>query len=411
MGFEQSLLYITTATELLTDNLALAAYSQVDWAFADSWSLTLGLRYTKEDRELTRTQLHPDASDLTLDGAPVNANPFIQGFYTSPSPWRGNLNTNHGWVSSPYPYDDQTQKVAFSSWNPMASIQYLFDGAGAIDAGTAYITVATGFLSGGLSENLSTESTIVNGQAYKKIGEYDPERVITYEVGVKLDAFQNTLRFNTALFYSDYTDRQLTTITVDSDSNIAPQTINAKKSVIMGWEVETIWIPLPDLDITFNFALNKGDIVEYDDVRLVIPNSIPGCERVSLQADLCQVDRSDEDVPRLPSQTYFLAFQYNWKTGFGAIIPRLQASYRKDLPGCFDRSSCLTGIYEHDEFDLSARLTWRSPRTNWRVSIFGSNLTNYRHIAGGIPLVDLMNTAGLQYNHPKSYGMELAYNW
>lgn len=408
-----SLMYVTTATELLTDNSAVAAYTQVDWAFADSWNLTLGLRYTKEDRELTRIQLDPDPDTLTLDGGAVFVG-GIQGNFFTLGGWENNLNLNHDWVASPLAYNNQTRSVSNSNWNPMASIQYLFEGGNSfIDGGTAYFTVATGFLSGGLSENLAVDPIIVNGQPYFELGEYDPEKVINYEIGVKMDAFDSSLRLNTAFFYTDYTDRQLTSITVDPAGNIAPQTINAAKSSIMGLEVETLWIPIPNFDITFNFAFSRGEIKEYDDVRLVVPGSVPGCEAggSAFAPDKCFVDRSDEDLPRLPTQSYFLAFQYNWETSIGSFIPRLQASYRKNVEGCFDRSSCVSGIYKQNQYDLSARMTWLSPEQHWRMSLYGTNLTGYQYIASGTPLIDLMNTASTIYNTPKTYGLELAYNW
>lgn len=396
--------YNANATELLTDNSAYAAFSQVDWNFTENWRLTAGLRYTWEERKLDRNVYVPDPNTLVTAGAPPLGFPgptwvFFEGSQS--------LNPNHLFVPSPLDTGRKSGSVTNSAWTPMASIQYLFDGAGAVNSGSVYFTIATGFLSGGLSESLD----LFTGE----IAEYDPEKTINYEVGFKVDAFDSTLRFNSALFFTNYTDRQLTSVRLNPDTgSIAGTTINAKKSSILGLELETMWIPVPNFDITLNMAFNRGDIQEYDDIRLVIPGSIPdgNCVNVpSASVDACPVDRSDEDLPRLPTQTYFLAFQYTWETGIGSVIPRLQASYRKNVNNCFDRSSCLLDLYEVDQYDLSARLTWLSPGDAWRVTAYGNNLTNYRYIEGGTPLVDVTETAGVIYNAPKMYGVEVAFNW
>ena len=59
----------------------------------------------------------------------------------------------------------------------------------------------------------------------------------------------------------------------------------------------------------------------------------------------CPVDRSDENLPRLPDEIYYLSVQYNWETEFGRIIPMLAWSYRTDVDNCFDRASCLSELY------------------------------------------------------------------
>ena len=95
----------------------------------------------------------------------------------------------------------------------------------------------------------------------------------------------------------------------------------------------------------------------------------------------------------------------------GTIIPMVSYSYRTNLDNCFDRSSCLSGLYEVDQEDVSARLTWLSPEQTWRVTAYGNNLTDERYVTGGTPLVDVTETAGTIYNDPRMYGVEVAYEF
>jgi len=397
--------YTAEATELLTDNTSYAAFSQVDWAFADAWNLTLGLRYTWEERNLDRNTYNADVATLST-GAPVVPG-VANGFYTFPD-GPDSFNNHHGFVPNLRDKNDVTN----SDWNPMGSIQYLFEDAGPVNTGSTYFTIATGFLSGGLSESLDFDGNIP---------EYDPEEVINYELGTKLDMLDHTLRVNTALFYTDYKNRQLTSIGVNPNTgSVASRTINAKKSSITGWELETTWLPIEALQLTFNFVYNEGDIEEFDDFTIVTANStdLQGCtEDIPLGSsaiDLCPVDRTHEDLPNLPKQIYYLAAQYTWETNIGEVVGHLDAAYSEDVNTCFDYSSCSwrngKGL-ENDTFSLNARLTWYSPSTDWRVTAWGDNLTDYDYKAGGNALIGTTQTMSYEWNIPRTYGVEVAYTW
>ncbi len=405
LGAPNIAFFLNNATELKSDNVSASAFSQVDWNFTENWRLTLGLRYTWEERELERNVFVPDESTLAVAGA-APATELFSSFYDFPD-GPDSYNPNHLHLLDTDPISQQAAKVDDSRWTPMASIQYLFDGTGAIDSGTVFFTYSEGFLSGGLSESLDIFTLT--------IPTYEPELVTNYELGFKMDGFDRRLRLNTALFHMEYTDRQLTSVRVNPQTGqIAGTTINAAESTISGFELETTILPTPNLELTFNAAYNKGEIDEYDDVRLVIPGSLPdsACQFVpSPGVDVCAVDRSDEDLPRLPEQTYFAAIQYTFQTGIGNIVPRLQYSFRKDVDNCFDRASCLSGLYKVDQEDWSVRLTWMSTENNWRVTLWGDNLTDERYITGGVPLVDVTETAGVIYNMPRTYGLEASFAW
>jgi iron complex outermembrane receptor protein len=106
---------------------------------------------------------------------------------------------------------------------------------------------------------------------------------------------------------------------------------------------------------------------------------------IGVLVENCVIDRSDENLPRLPDQIYFAAAQYSWHTELGTITPLIQYSLRKNIDGCFDRASCLAGLYLVDTEELGARLTWESPNSQWRVTAYGNNLTDERTILGGTP--------------------------
>jgi len=404
--------YLSNLTELLAKNSSASAFSQADWHFDEYWTLTLGARYTWEERRLTRNFKVPDVKTLATTGDAVNT---FNTFYLFPS-GPGTFNPNHAYITAlvngvPDPLANQTQRYDQSKVTPMASIQRTFDGIGFMDFGNAYFTVANGFLSGGLTDTVNTVTGLM--------GEYDPEEVWNYETGFKMDAWDRKLRLNTALFYTDYKDRQLTTIRISPEGRIAGALINAESSYISGIEFEAIVIPVENLQLTANVTFNESDIKTYDDERITAYTpgaAVPdGCALISVSGAgnvlNCPIDRSDEGLPRLPDSVFYLAAQYTFETEYGSVVPLLSWSYRTNLDNCFDASSCLSGIYKVDQEDVSARLTWNSPDMAWRVTAFGNNLTDDRYVTGGTPLVDVTSTAGTIYNQPRTYGLEAAYTW
>ena len=397
--------YLAQGTQLLTDNKSYAGFSQADWSISNTWRLSLGLRYTSEQRELQRSTYLPDVSDLSTGAPATNLTGPIYNFPDGPD----SFNPAHTYV----PGDNQTRKIDNDDWNPMGSIQYLFDGGQVIDEGTAYFTVSTGFLSGGLSESLD----FLTGE----IPEYKPEQATNYELGVKIDAFHRSLRVNAVAFYTQYDDRQLTGIAVNTETgSIASVTNNAAKSSISGVELEALWLPLDNLEITLNLAFNHGNIEKFDDITMAVTGELPeaDCTTATIgpgkTVDGCYVDRSDEDLPGLPTQSYYLATQYLWETGYGSFIPRVDVTYKTDINACFDWASCQWKNGKGMEFDiytLNARLTWLSKNEKYRVTAYGNNLTDNQAASAGLPLIGSTQSQAIAWGAPLTYGVELAYSW
>jgi iron complex outermembrane recepter protein len=410
--FNPSLAYYNnTLSRIKTDNSSVSAFAQADWKIDNQWSVTAGIRYTRESRELERVQDAADPATFTNDGSAVFSP--IPGFYQFPN-GAISFNPNPGYVHVVTPFgaiadiNDQSNKVHDSAWTPMFSVQRTLEDVGFIETGSVYATISKGFLSGGISDSLNPIT--------QTLPTYKPEKVTNYEVGLKFDAFDRRLRVNTALFYLDYRDRQLTSLAISNDGRVAGIPINAAKSSITGIEIESQFIPIDNLEITANVTFNHGDIGKFDDHRIVTRGSLPGsnCTPLSVggvNVDYCNVDRSDENLPRLPQAIYFLAAQYTFHTGIGDIIPRVQWSMRTDVENCFDRASCLSGAYLGNQRDVGARLTWSSPDKRWGAAAYGTNLLNQRYIIGGIPLVDVTQTGGMVYNDPRMYGIEAHYSW
>ena len=388
----------STSTRLEADNRAWAVFAQMDWAFADNWELTLGLRYTDEERELTRTRWRGYVPETITTGETLIS--------IAPDTWlieTDTFNIDYDFIPPQSDPNLDYKKVTADDWSPTASLKYLFEGTGFIDSGSAYITYSEGFLSGGISEG-----------SQRELDTFDAEEVSNVELGIKIDTWAHRLRVNAALFYTDYTNRQLTSIAVNPDNgSVAGITINAESTTISGLELEATLLAMDNLELTFNATWNDGNIDDFDDVQLQLNTGNPDCiPALGGRVEQCDIDRSDENLPRLAESSYYLAAQYTLQTGMGTFIPRISWSIRNDVDNCFDRNSCVSGLWASDEQeDLGARLTWLSNDEKWMVMAYGTNLQDNDFANGGVPLVDGFGFGGQTTAPPRMYGAEIHYNW
>ena len=391
------------STRLDAENDALATFAQVEWSWSEQWRTTLGLRYTEETRKLTRDRYQLIPNTLDANGGEVTPLFGDSGLYDRSPDFVYNPNFE-------YEFQDKTRaKNSDDDTTPVASVQYLINDIDGIDAGTIYLTYSEGFLSGGLSE--APGGTLEN---------FEPEEVENWELGFKLDLLDSSLRVNGAFYYSDYKNRQLTSLVIDPTTNSpSPATVNAAKSTIQGFELETLWYPTERLQLMFNMTLNDGDIDEFIDNQVTLADTAvppaPGCQRADLtfiQVDSCPNDRSNENLPRLPEQTYYVAAEYAFDTPIGQVLPRVQFSYKSDVDYCFDSASCRSGLWLEDEQrDLSARITWLSKDDKWVGALYGNNLTDEDYIVGGTALVESQGVGGFAAATPRTYGVELRYTF
>ncbi|HKE95361.1 MAG TPA: TonB-dependent receptor, partial [Povalibacter sp.] len=182
------------------DNNSWAAFTQWTFNFTDQWALTVGGRYTEDDKGS-----YPDQFDY--------ATPNVKQV---PVQW----------------YRD-----TFTSFTPSASLSFRW-----ADGGMAYLSYAEGFKGGGWNSHFNA---VLTPEQQAALQEFQQEEAKTIELGVKLDFADETARLNAAVFTSDYTDMQVT-YRGPLPNGVAPFLTNAGKASIDGGEVEFTWAPTAD---------------------------------------------------------------------------------------------------------------------------------------------------------------------
>ncbi len=177
------------------ENLSYAAYGQVSWPFGERLSATLGVRYTKEEKDFRRTQEF--FGPTTPFPVPLGTGLLITS-----------IDTSGEW----------------SSVSPRAGLEYRFS-----DDVLGYLSASRGFKSGGFDGRSNTTA---------QAAAYDPETLWAYEVGLKSTLLDRRLTLNLAAFFNDYTDLQLSSFVADAQGNFAALFTNAGAAEIMGLDIE-----------------------------------------------------------------------------------------------------------------------------------------------------------------------------
>jgi len=166
--------------EILQDTYSTAAYGQTNYNFTDSLRGTVGIRWTKDEKEYTQSVVN------NLGGAPC-VGLFLE------DDWREVT----GKVGLDYDWGDNT---------------------------LVYGSVSTGYKSGGFNGG-----SCGNG--------FDPENITAYEIGTKSGFLDNTLQLNMTAFYYDYKDLQARLFI-----NNASVVENASDAITYGFEAEMLWL-------------------------------------------------------------------------------------------------------------------------------------------------------------------------
>ncbi len=242
-----------------------AVFGQIDWAFASSWVLSLGGRYTYDTKRIENNSFA--GTNVVI---PIIAETF-----------------------------SNTRSASWGQFTPKATVSY-----SPTSNSTAYVTVAEGFKSGGFA------AAPVNVQATNPLL---PEKALDFEAGFKSQFFNNTLRFNIAAFRTLYRDLQFQSF--GPRPGVAEfgefETTNLHSAFADGIEPEVQWLPLPGLTLSGSYGYLYA---RYKNA--VVPNGdFP--------------DQHNQEMIRAPRHKGSVSARYDWDMGdtVGILSNTIDYSY------------------------------------------------------------------------------------
>ena len=380
-----------------SDNTTYAIYTQWSWDATENLELTAGLRYGYEERELETQRTE------ALD--PWDAYAGVPGAFNIPglaSLMLYDIFFNSALSALPLPLGE-TERLQtdedFDSLTPMFTAAYTFPEQSlgdSINGLMIYASYTEGYKAGGFSDfNLG------------ELIPFEEEEIDSFELGLKLDAWDNRLRINAALFQMDYAEMQLFVARPDPDpTNIGSLqgVTNAGASTIDGVELELSLLPAEGWLINFSASLADGEFEKFDDYTADPVTGMP-----------VPLDRSDEDLPSLPESAYSLGVQYDWDTGFGSWTARVEAFYRDELYWGFD--ALTWDIPLAREASTAGSYTLYNARLNWQISdrlaltAWGKNLGDEAYSDGGVGEAANIGLVIQVFSPPRRYGIDVRYDF
>jgi iron complex outermembrane receptor protein len=346
--FDQGLLQVDGPGRLSTVNYA--GYGQLDYHPNDLIGLTLGGRFTHEDKEYHGYQ--SDDNGLAYKFANCSAaapNAACASALGFPDP------------SQPLLYYPATpDKQSFSNFSPKAGLQ-ITPRKGLM----AYASWSRGYKTGSWTTRLTNPLKIAPT--------FGPEHAETFEIGIKSTLLDRRLQVNLAAFTTRYQGIQL-----NFQQGLSPTIQNAGDARIKGVELEGTVAPGGGFTLTSSLSYLDAYYTSVSSGAQVAPSAY--------QMGVY----TGADLPKAPHWKVNLSPRYEVPVGRGKLVLlgdwTHTTSMRNDTEGTYVLIRQATDI-------MNASLSWKAPGGRYDLTVGGTNITNNRYLVTGGPNF----TAGLVF--------------
>ena len=318
---------VSSSTESTTSK-SVSVFGQGSYQFNDALKATLGARWTQDKKTF----------DLRWQAlfAPIPATVVaLRNTYTEVTPKFG-----------------LDYKVNSDSFNSML----------------LYFSAARGFKSGGYNGIAITSAEDAKSA-------YGPESNWTYEVGAKMDALDNKLRFNANYFLAKVKDLTLNATVIDPMTGTASFPVqNSGEATIQGLELESTYVATNNLTFFMNASFLNG---KYDSLN---PTSAPAVASLPRLAPFVNNNRLGvkAEPPQLPNYTIALGFDYARPFGDGNMFRLGGDWYRTD-----DYITAATNDFVITGYDRFNAFVGVDLGDHWELRATGKNVANDKKIYVG----------------------------
>jgi iron complex outermembrane receptor protein len=345
---------LTAATRGDVKTRTWAMFGDFTYDFTPLWSVSLGGRYTGDER-----RAHILRQTLVGGGQPAlgGSNGFGVGTVIATT-------------------SDFSGKRKDKAFTPRASIQFK-----PTPNHNLYISYSKGFKGGGFDpRGQSTQAGDVNHDGIVDKSEifdfmaFDPEKVDSYEAGWKASLLNRRLQFATAVFDAEYKDVQVpgsAGCVIGGISTFCGITTNAGKARFRGVELETNARVAQDF-MTAGDRLNLAGTLGYLDAKYQqFITTIAGQP----------IDVADHrKIQNTPKWTLSGSLDYDTPLGSGRLNANSTLSYRSSSQQLELRTPGL----DQKAFALwDANVIWRSSGNRYEFGLHGKNLLDKKYIVAG----------------------------
>ncbi len=336
---------ITPNTIVQQDNEALSIFGQLDFDLRDDLTLTAGYRWTNETKEGT------NAVSVRCVG-PNGGPPFCPSVPDSAFIGREAI------LSFPVLFQPPVERLDgdWNEWGARLALNYQFT-----DEALLYGSISRGFKGGGFS--------IAALQALLGLAAQDvePEILWAYEVGLKSDWLERTLRLNAAVFFYDWEGLQsFQPLIVPGTGTAVPQLLNVPESSLIGAEIEVTWVPAEGWYVQAGLGVLDSEI---DDAGLIAGVS------------------EGNDLPNTPDLTFTGLVRKEIQLQEGLLGLQTNFRYRDDVT--YDLANA-PNLSQEGFWSVNARASYAfGAEEQYDVAVWGENLTGEEYCIGMTSLAGL----------------------
>ncbi|PQM29091.1 hypothetical protein CVO77_11940 [Sphingopyxis lindanitolerans] len=327
----------TPATQVVPDGRsrtsAYAAFADGTVELADQVDLTLGARYSREDKRIRREFLLVSGVAGGLNApqlAPVGLRILR---FDAPS---------------------------YEAFSPRAVLTY----RPSPDI-TIYGSATKGFKSGGTGQ---ADVLVALGTF---AAPFANEQLWAYEMGIKAHAFDRKLFGSLTAFLYDYSDLQVTTF--QNGLNVIQNAATARPK---GLEMELRARPAPNVTLGFTGSYLDARYGKFMSSLNNVPKDASGNRMIS--SPKWTAGATGEYVANVPGGS---TLSFNASLNYRSAVDFIQFNFP------LNRQKAVTL--------LNARVTWASPDERYALSLFGKNLTNVRYLHNIVTFTSVTAPAAL----------------
>lgn len=354
--------------QLEQETESFAVFAQGTFDLADDLRLTLGLRYTEEEKKANQS-VH--AADFGARNTTESTNPMTIGLAQAVGEF-----TTHHFDSSD---DGMTRDEESLTWS--ANIQWDVN-----EDIMAYASASTGFKAGGFNSFFMGQAG--GAGADSNDTSFEEEEVITFEIGSKMTLLDGSAELNLAVFQTEFDDLQASIFSGGTTFEVQ----NAAKATSRGIEIDGRWRATEKLTVTGSVGWID---FEFDDFssQACTNDQFAAARQSAFNAAATDTDKalislgynngvcasqgvndlSGETSAHTPELSATLAFNYIEQFGDFELISNLDTTYTDD-------------VYRQDDLDpislmdsqvkVNASLTFGPQDGGWDVALIAKNLTD-----------------------------------
>lgn len=343
------------ATTVFHDNTTWAVFGQSSYQVSDKLNITGGIRYTHDKKSLTVGDQNVNGFALVIGAASVQDYDPV--------------NVDDGQVS----YE--------------LSANYALDND---------MSLFARFANGFRAQTIQGRDVAFEGSPSVA----DAETINSFEVGIKSDLLDRTLRLNAAAFYYQIDDMQLSAI---GGGNNFTALVNADKGVGYGFEIDTQWLATDSLTFTAGYSYNHTEIKDGSLTAQPCGSTADYAGNCTvrdtmLEGNLAVVDGNP--FPQAPESIFNFTARYTIEAGNDGefFIFTDWAFQGKTNLFLYDAVEFTT----KDNMEGGLRIGYENYVDNYTIALFGRNITNEDNVKGAI---DFNNLTGIM-NEPRVWGIE-----